>query len=197
MKAIIGATVLVCGALIVFLLVQMAGVDENGNVGVKPAEATCSGKALECLPKVDMVDVQGQVFTADLLAEQVVVVNFWATWCKPCQSEIPALSRIYASYKSRGVHMLGVMTDDVAQETLESFQKRTGMNFPVIRVDDDVNAAFEYPDALPTTFVYGRDGRLALSKRGAISEAELKSVLDRLLAAAEPAAAPAAAPATH
>jgi len=182
MKAIIGATVLVCGALIVFLVVQVAGVDENGNVGVKQAEATCTGKALECLPRVDMVDVQGQVFTAELLKDQVVVINFWATWCKPCQSEIPALSKIYTAYKDRGVHMLGVMTDDVALETLESFQKRTGMNFPVIRADDDVNAAFEYPDALPTTFVYGRDGRLAMSKRGAISELELQGVLDRLVA---------------
>ena len=190
MKAIIGATVVACGALIVFLLVQMAGVDENGNVGVKKAEATCTGKSLECLPQVDMVDVQGQVFTPDLLKGSVVVINFWATWCKPCLSEIPALAKVYDEYKGRGVHMLGIMTDDVELETLESFQKRTGMNFPVIRVDDEVNAAFEYPAALPTTYVYGPDGRLELSKRGAIREAELEAVLDRLVAkvgAAQPA----------
>lgn len=181
-RTIIGGAVLLIGGLVVFLLVQMANLEKNGTVGVKKAEAACTGKAMECLPEVEMVDVQGQVFTPDLFKGRVVVVNFWATWCRPCQKEIPALSKIYNAYKDKGVYMLGVMTDDVELEALESFQERTGMSFPVVRVDDEVLGAYEYPAALPTTFVYGKDGRLALHRRGAIEESELEPVLEKLLA---------------
>jgi len=182
--ALIGAAAVVCGAVVVFLLVQMTDVDSNG-VGVKKAEARCTDKAPSCLPEIDMVDVQGEVFTPDLLRGRVVVVNFWATWCKPCQREIPALSGLYKRYKDRGVYMLGVMTDDVPLETLEAFVKRTSMSFPVIRADDDILMAWEYPEALPTTFIYGADGHLVLKKRGEISEAELEEVLKTEVAKAE------------
>ncbi len=181
-RAIIGAAVVVCGGLVVFLLVQMTQVDSRGVVGVKNAEARCTEKAPKCLPEVDMVDMQGEVFTPDVLKGRVVVVNFWATWCRPCLQEIPALSKIYNENKDKGVYMLGVMTDDVPQEQLEAFKKRTGMSFPVVRADDDILGAYEYPEALPTTFVYARDGRLTVRKRGAIDEAELSKELKVLLA---------------
>jgi len=188
-RAVIGAAVVAAGALVVFLIVQMTHVDSGGGVGVKKAEASCTAKAPKCLPSVDMVDVQGEVFTPDLLHGRVVVVNFWATWCKPCLKEIPALAKLYSENKDKGLYMLGVLTDDVPQEELEAFKRRTGMSFPVVRADDDILTAYEYPEALPTTFVYARDGRLALRKRGAIEERELGPKLQSLLAEAGATAA--------
>lgn len=194
-RTIIGAAVVGCGALVAFVLVQMTQVgDGKPTMGAKEAEATCNGEAPDCLPDVDMVDIQGQVFTKDSLRGQVVLINFWATWCRPCLSEIPALSKFYTANKERGLYMLGLMTDEVPQEQLEAFQKRTDMSFPVVRVDDPLLEAYEYPGALPTTFVYDRDGRLAFKKRGPIREAELQRVVGKLLAEGAPAAKGSASP---
>ncbi|MBT8495609.1 MAG: TlpA family protein disulfide reductase [Deltaproteobacteria bacterium] len=188
--ALIGGVVLLMGGAVVFLLVQMTQVGENGpKVGANEAEATCKGKSPGCLPEIDIVDVQGQVFTRDSMRGNVVVINFWATWCRPCLAEIPALSKFYTDNKSKGVYMLGLMTDEVELEKLEAFQKRTKMSFPTVRVDDQLLEAWEYPEALPTTFVYDRDGKLAFSKRGALRESELEREVGKLLAAeVEPAA---------
>ncbi len=147
------------------------------------AAASCTKAAPDCKPKVTFVDTAGHAYAPETLAGKVVVVNFWATWCKPCMAEIPAFSRVYSSYQgSKDVVMLGVMTDNPDEMALLNFMSDHELLYPVVRADRDILMAFQYPEAIPTTFVYGRSGKLEVSHRGPMNDDELKPIIDKLLA---------------
>jgi thiol-disulfide isomerase/thioredoxin len=148
----------------------------------KHAEASCSsGK--DCLPALAFEDLEHRKFTKEAFADKVVVVNFWATWCGPCKKEIPAFNRVYTQYKDRGVVMLGMLQDNQVDDTgLLNFMSDHELTYPVVRANGDILAAFEYPNALPTTFIYDRKGKVRLMHRGPLEERELSAKLDELLA---------------
>lgn len=172
--------------LAVFFLVQLSDVSvgEHGvevKVGMKTAQAGCFQDGPNCLPQMDFIDTEGAVWTPELLAGKVVVVNFWATWCKPCQHEVPDLSKINSKYKDKDVIILGLMTDEPSEEQLEAFATRFGLNYPVVRVNYEIAEAFGQPTNLPTNFVYDRSGALVFDRPGAISAKQLESELKQLL----------------
>jgi len=141
------------------------------------------GTGEDCLPDVKYVDTNGTAYTAQQLAGKVVVVNFWATWCHPCQKEIPDLSKLYEKFKAQGVVMLGVLSDSPSDSDLLNFQSDYAMTYLVVRSTSDILLSFHYPQALPTTFVFDRGGHQVGSPRvGAISASELEQTLGKLVA---------------
>ncbi|MDP1693256.1 MAG: TlpA disulfide reductase family protein [Burkholderiaceae bacterium] len=96
---------------------------------------------------------------------QVVMVNFWATWCGPCRQELPHLSRIYDKYKSSGFTLLGVNIDDDPRAAT-ALAAKLGLSFPVL-LDADKKVSKVYDmSAMPATFLIDRDGRVRHIHRG-------------------------------
>jgi peroxiredoxin len=96
---------------------------------------------------------------------QVVLVNFWATWCGPCRKEMPHLNRIADKYKSSGLVMLGVNVDDDVRNAAEVAAK-LGVRFPVL-LDTDKKVIRLYDlNAMPSTLVIDRSGRVRYLHRG-------------------------------
>lgn len=172
--------------LVIFLLTQFSTVkvDKDGvgvKVGAQEAQAGCYQDGPNCLPPMDFIDTDGKVWTQESLANKVVVINFWATWCKPCQHEVPDLARVYRKYKDKDVVILGLVTDDPAESKLKAFSEQYGLNYPVVRVSREVSEAFGDPDRLPTNFVYNRTGHLIFDRPGAITAGSLESEIQQLL----------------
>ena len=117
---------------------------------------------------------------------KVVVVNFWATWCGPCQKEMPAFTKIYAEYRERGVEMIGAANEErSAKAKVEAFVKSMDIQFPIwLEASADHMDAFGVGPELPATAIIDAQGRLAVSLKGVTDEAQLRSLLDRLLPAA-------------
>jgi peroxiredoxin len=90
---------------------------------------------------------------------RVVFVNFWATWCKPCEDEMPAMERLHRALGPRGLEMWAVSVDDRVEPVVE-FAKRLGLTFPILH-DATKGVAGSY-DArrFPESWIVGRDGRL-------------------------------------
>lgn len=150
--------------------------------GVQTAEAQCEKAGhLDCFPEVGMLDTQGYAWTGEETRGKVVLVNFWATWCKPCVREIPLLNNYYEQYKDDGLVILGVMTDAVTDDQLKHFARRHNLTYPVVRSDQLIMQAFDYPDALPTTFLYDRSGKFHSRHIGPLSETWLEQRLPKLL----------------
>jgi thiol-disulfide isomerase/thioredoxin len=132
---------------------------------------------------VSLVDTVGTAYTPQSLAGKVVIVNFWATWCKPCLKEIPDLSRVYEQYKDRGLVILGVLTkDDPDNQQLLNFQSDNMMSYPVVRYNSDILFSYGDPPVLPMTFIYDRRGKLVHRPRGTLHADQLVQLVEPLLA---------------
>lgn len=112
-----------------------------------------------------------------------IVVNFWATWCGPCKSELPAFQNLYDEYGDK-VQFLMVNLTDGAQETVSGvsdFLIDNSYTFPVY-YDTDMNAAITYyVTSIPRTLFIDENGNIVASHMGAMSEATLKNYIDTIL----------------
>jgi thiol-disulfide isomerase/thioredoxin len=182
-KALIGVLLAGTVGVLIFLFVHLSGTSNKITIGTTQASACDTKHGDDCLPDVKYVDTNGKAYTLESLSGKVVIVNFWATWCNPCKKEIPDLSKLYNSYKDKGVVILGVMADSPGDSELLNFESDNDMSYPVVRGNSDLMVAFSYPQALPTTFVYDRSHRMVGRPHvGAISPAELSAQLDELVA---------------
>jgi thiol-disulfide isomerase/thioredoxin len=181
-KALIGLLLAGSVGVIIFLFVHLSSDPSKPiSVGSKSAAACTKGQR-DCLPDVTYTDTMGKAYTAADLAGKVIVVNFWATWCKPCQKEIPDFSKAYMKFKDNGLIMLGVMTDQPDHNQLLNFQSDFDMAYPVIRATSDILVSYNYPDALPTTYVFDRGGKQVFSHVGPLHVEKLEAILSPLLA---------------
>jgi thiol-disulfide isomerase/thioredoxin len=181
-KALVGVLLAGTAGIIIFLFVHLSS-DPSRPIQIGTAKVSaCTKGQRDCLPEVNYVDTAGHAYTAQSLAGKVVVVNFWATWCHPCQKEIPDLSKTYDRYKDKGVVFLGVMSDDPDNQALLNFQSDYEMTYPVVRANSDILLSYNYPDALPTTFVFDRGGKQVFSKVGPVHEDQLTNLIGQLVA---------------
>ena len=96
---------------------------------------------------------------------QVVLINFWATWCGPCRQEMPHLNRLYDKYKGSGFVLIGVNVDDDARNAAEVAAK-LGIKFPVLwDTDKKVSKLYDL-STMPSTVIVDRDGKVRYVHRG-------------------------------
>ena len=108
-----------------------------------------------------------------------IVVNVWATWCPPCRAEAPLLARAARTYSGR-VAFLGVVSRDDPAAAIR-FVERYGLDYPNIVDSGGAIAPFLAVRGLPTTFIFGSDGRLRASVSGGISEQRLAAQINDAL----------------
>jgi thiol-disulfide isomerase/thioredoxin len=120
----------------------------------------------------------------------VVLVNFWATWCGPCQIEIPELIEIQEKYASKGFTILGVDVDDEANKVVAGYLEKerfdvngakSQMNYPILRGDDAVADKFGGLLGYPTSFLISRDGKIVKKVQGPILYNELTKAIESQL----------------
>jgi peroxiredoxin len=123
--------------------------------------------------KVRLADYRGKV----------VLLNFWATWCGPCQIEIPWFQEFEQQNKSKGFEVLGVSMDEDGWSVIKPYIAEHKLNYRILLGDDSVSQLYGGLDALPTTFIIDRDGKFAFSPHvGLVGKnvysSELQSLLD-------------------
>jgi cytochrome c biogenesis protein CcmG/thiol:disulfide interchange protein DsbE len=120
---------------------------------------------------------------------KVMLVNFWATWCAPCRRETPELVRIHEKYAGRGFSVVGISLDENPASVVPGFIEKFKMTYPVLYPTPDFGMAAEV-QSLPTTLLLDRQGRIARTYLGAVSEDMLTGDIEQLLQ--EPSVVPAA-----
>jgi len=112
---------------------------------------------------------------------KVVILNFWATWCVPCREEIPGLVELHQQYGDDGVIIVGASVDRGGVDLVKRFVERFKINYPIVIADEKVLRDFGNVEAVPTTFLIDRNGRVAGKHVGFAEketlEREIKSLL--------------------
>ncbi len=113
---------------------------------------------------------------------QVIVLNFWASWCADCRVEHPALADAWERYRDQGVVILGIPFEDPLPNS-RAYAREVGGDWPLL-TDPDSKASFSYGVyGVPETFFIGRDGRVAYKQVGAVTYELLTDQITRLLSA--------------
>ncbi len=97
---------------------------------------------------------------------KVVVLDFWATWCAPCRDEIPGFVELQKQFGDRGLVVVGVSLDEEGAPFVQKFVRQHGVSYPVVLGSREVVAAYDGVDALPTTFIIDREGKIVKGHRG-------------------------------
>lgn len=117
-------------------------------------------------PDFSLPMLAGGTFRLSELKGKVVMLNFWATWCVPCRTEMPAIEELYQRYKDRGFEVVGVNLDLLSISGVEAFVKEVGVTFPIV-LDPTWSTARAYRViGLPTTYLLDRAGNVVVREIG-------------------------------
>ena len=153
-----------------------------------PAQSRKNGAA--SLPAaVQEIDREGLKGLLKRETARPLLVNFWATWCDPCREEFPDLVKIDAQYRPKGLDFVAVSLDDLAEikTAVADFLREMGATMPAYLLNvGDPDLAIKDVDpqwhgALPATFLFSSDGKLAYKQFGRIKPLELRAAIERVM----------------
>ena len=178
MKRSFSASVLLGLALVICL----AGCAKD-----KPAASARTPGATAALPVLgpapgwQLKDVNGQVVNFDRYKGKVVVVDFWATWCGPCVTEIPGYIELVKKHGGKGLEIVGISLDQAGPGVVKAFIEKYHINYQVVMGDENVQTAFGGLEAIPTTFLVDRAGQIRDRKVGVEAAADYDKKIAALL----------------
>ena len=140
------------------------------------------GTSATAAPKVTFDMLDGGALPLEGLKGQVVLVNFWATWCPPCRAEMPGFEKVYQARHGDGFTVVGVSIDEASRGQVASFLRDHGITYPVAMATPEVVATFGGVSSFPTSFLIDRQGRVRYTVTGIFAEVTLRAAIDRLLA---------------
>jgi len=129
-----------------------------------------------------LIDSDGKEVKLSDYKDKVVLLNFWATWCGPCVVEIPWFKEFEQTYKDRGFAVLGVSEDEDGWPAVRPYMKSSAMNYRVLLDDNKMPSPYKDIEALPTTFLVDRQGRVAVQHTGLVGKDVYQNSIEQLLA---------------
>ena len=166
-------------AAVFVLAVFVAVAIRHGNRRTEPVEG---GKAVThpLVPDFTLTDLNGKTLQLSRYRGKVVLLNFWATWCSPCRSEIPRFVELQNKYDKEGFEVIGISLDD-DPKLVRAFCEQFRMNYPVALGDAKLAEQYGGILGLPVSFLIGRDGRIYAKHAGeadiSLIEREIHSLL--------------------
>jgi len=164
-------------ALLLFVGLGVVVYKPNGKVANNPASvppltATAAvpiapAAPLSVLPEqllgVELKAANGSTFKLGDFSDKVLLVNFWASWCGPCRAEVPALVALHKQFRSRGVQIVGLSTENptTSAESVRKFVDEFKVDYPIGWATPELYAALtQGTDRIPQSFIFARDGHL-------------------------------------
>jgi peroxiredoxin len=131
-------------------------------------------------PDFVLTDLSGEKHQLSDYEGEGVLLNFWATWCKPCEKEMPYLNNQYQAYKDQGVHVIAVNIGE-SNVAVSDFSKRYDLQFPIV-TDKDSQVMTAYGvDPLPITFLIDKQGNVVEIHKGQIiAEADVTEMMEKI-----------------
>ncbi|MBI5668816.1 MAG: TlpA family protein disulfide reductase [Chloroflexi bacterium] len=131
-------------------------------------------------PDFTLTTLTGETYKLSDLKGQVVVINFWASWCGPCRVEAPELQKVWDSYKDKGVMFLGVAYTDT-ERGAKAFIQQYNQTYPNgLDIGTKISDLYNI-QGVPETFIVNQKGEVVEFIMQQVNETELSRILDRVL----------------
>ena len=168
------ATVGAGGAVMMLALLAFGMTKDPGEIPSPLPGKNAPAFSLQVVDQPDKVDLA-------TMRGEVVVLNFWASWCLNCRSEHSALSRVARMYEGKGVRFYGVIYNDSPENAKRWITEMGGQSYPSL-IDGNSRTAIDYGlYGVPETFFISKDGRVAFKQIGPASEEVLIEWIEKLL----------------
>lgn len=148
--------------VIVFSLCAKAEKDTESNINFPLA------------PEFTLTDLAGSEISLSDYKGKVIFLNFWATWCPPCRTEIPGFVEIYEKYKDKGMQILGISLDRAGEQKVLDFVKEYKINYPVAMGTKNIVRDYEPGNFIPSTFVIDQNGKIRHKHIGYLHKSALE-----------------------
>jgi peroxiredoxin len=173
----IAAVVLLIGAY--FILQYLASQPKTP--GMAPGES----RARKPFPAdFTLPDVRGNTTRLADFQGRVVLLNFWATWCSPCRTEMPSMQALYQDYHHKGFTILAISSDVQGADVVEPFVQVYQLAFPVLLDPQNIVGTRLHVRGIPMSYLLDRQGRIAGMEMGAKNwnSPKIRQLVDLLLA---------------
>ncbi|WP_110927565.1 thiol-disulfide oxidoreductase ResA [Bacillus massiliglaciei] len=130
------------------------------------------------VPDFVLTDMEGNEHKISDYRGKGVFLNFWGTWCKPCEYEMPYMEKQYQAFKDQGIEVLAVNVGET-EYAVNSFAEGHGLTFPIMIDQGEVQSAYKV-DPLPVTFLIDKDGKLVDRLTGSLTEESIKKHMESI-----------------
>ncbi len=152
--------------------------DSSSAVVAAPEDGAVVTKTV---PTFALKDVNGNLYSSSRFAGKPTVINFFATWCPPCQEEIPGFVQVYNRHKEQGFELIGISIASDSREDLAGFLMSHRIDYRILLGDLATAKAFGGVSSIPATFFVGKDGRIKKVHVGFLSEEDFDREVRKLL----------------
>ncbi|MCX4539839.1 TlpA disulfide reductase family protein [Streptomyces sp. NBC_01565] len=159
--------------------------DADGPPSAGPQAVVIAAQERRDAPELSGADLRGGRAGLAPLRGRVVVLNVWGSWCGPCRTEAAGLEAVHRETEGQGVRFLGINTRDRDREAARAFEERYELTYPSLH-DPRGDLLLRFPEgtlnpqAVPSTLLLDRRGRVAASIAGPVTPAELRPLIARL-----------------
>ncbi len=157
---------------------EIIGIDEPTVDNTTPPDAN-EDSSLPLAPNFTLPDTELEEVSLSDYEGKVVLLDFWATYCKPCEEEIPLFVELYDEYRGQGFEMIGISLDD-GLDVVDPFIQRLGVNYTILLAVPGLVQKYNIP-GLPAAFLINRRGRIVKVFDGEQEKATYESELKKWL----------------
>lgn len=132
-------------------------------------------------PNFSLKGIDGKTIKLSDYKGKILILNFFATWCRPCREEIPDFVKFYKEYKDKGVEILGVSVVGSKEKNVKDLIKKMKINYSVSMSDGKIEKLFGGIRFVPTTFIIDKKGNIVKKRIGMMNQEELKKIVEEII----------------
>ena len=122
-------------------------------------------------------DMQGKTHRLADYRGKWVLINFWATWCPPCISEIPELTSLHNAHQDNDLVVIGIAMDSGSSKKVADFAKAHGISYPVVMGNQEIAAQIGEMEVLPTSYLYAPNGEQVSYQPGGVTRESIEAYI--------------------
>lgn len=122
-------------------------------------------------------DTQGNTHRLEDYRGKWVLVNFWATWCPPCLTEIPELNSLHDAHKGKDIVVIGIAMSSGSKKKVADFSRDHGISYPVVVGNDRIAAQIGELEVLPTSYLFDPNGERVSYQEGEVTRASVEAYI--------------------